>query len=141
MAIKASRLGPDREVNNLNGVEVVNGSWDPAFPTATAIGKGSVVFVSGIQGAKLTVQKTTQTHVAATDGFVMVAEHELRESGRCTTGWAIVDLDTSAAAINDPVYLALSGAVELSGAGGAQVGHVLTVGTDGKVLLNPRMVP
>ena len=137
MAIKSRRIGNDKDVNHLNQVETVNPFWDPAVPT-TAIPKWSVVFVSGVQGVKMKVQKAGGAHVAATGGFVMIAEHELREGGTCTTGWALVDFDTTGASINDEVYLAGNGTVALAGT--VQIGHVLSVGTDGQVLLNPRMV-
>jgi hypothetical protein len=136
MPFKTKRLSPDREINNLNALEVVNRYWNPDVPS-TAIPAGSVVFVDGLDGIKLRVTRAGSTHAAA-NGMLLIAEHELREGGRCTSGWKLVDLDTSAAAINDPVYLGGNGTVALSGT--VVIGYVQTVATDGKALLVPRLV-
>lgn len=137
MAIKTKRLGADNDINYLNRVKVRNKFWDPTNPN-TALPKGSVVYASGIQGVTLEVQYPGALMTSA-DGFMMVVLHDIEQDGHATTGWFIKDLDTSAGAVGDPIYLDSNGEVAL--AGSVQCGHILSVSaTEGKVLIDPRMV-
>lgn len=133
MAIKTKRIGSDSLRADLSKVEVENPDFVEGN-SATYIPSGSILSLTGIGTGHLQVSK-------AQEGFdeedLMVAMHEIRDWG-IAASWAVITADTSGQAAKDPVYLssATSGGIKFTGgAGTIRIGKVLTVATEGKVLI------
>ena len=141
MAIKSKRIGEQVDRNTLGRIRVLNSS-------GVAIGKGKVVSVVGVSasGGHLTValaDRDGASGVRAT-GLKFVADHDIADG---TTGivvdWSIIEMDTSALSVGDELWLKDDGSGELEAVGVPGVGfnrvvaQVLSVGTDGFVLVAP----
>lgn len=119
----------------------------PAYvPGDSSVAKHDILYVSGTSGEFLELTKADADTALASSGTLLIAKHAATKDGSRPTGTAaaygvITDVDTSAAAVGDPVFLSsTAGGWSLTASGlGRQVGHVLeSDASAGEILFDGR---
>ena len=129
---KSIKLGSD--LNYTEGVKVQAGE---------DISTGDLIIILGHTGGMgIAFKADSTTTLRAASGRMLIAKHAI-PSGGFGVGlpWQIVSFDTSTMTLGDPIYLNAAGAFSngtvLNSVVRRQVGTVITVGTDGRVLISP----
>lgn len=128
MGIKTSRIEADRAVNHLGKKYVKNEDYVEGS-SGTYITGEQIVAITGLDGSYETVSKA-QADVALDRSMLWLAKQDIWEYGEVVR-WGRIDLDTSASAIGNPVYLSdTAGGVSLTaGTVPIVIGKVLNVAT------------
>jgi hypothetical protein len=127
MGERSRNISADQKTNYLNRMKVKNDGFVDGTAN-TYIAKHAIVAVvdSSSEGQYIHVDEADKD---ADTTNLWIACYELRDAGEVTK-WGVLDLDTSAATLKDPVYLGDAGVVTLTRAAGApQIGIVVNVAT------------